>query len=248
MIKRNNSKYLTLKKLLLAPAPCSLPRSALFVHNRNSLWSFWLHLVYSCPNDTLIIQYGWLWCPCSQHLTSLLTNKPTWACFLNSDVSSDSLRTADWWGERLRWRGFSGRALYLCVSLLDPLESHKTQRGPSWKQDLCLKPHRTHDTRMYTLFSSVRHTLLLRQVYKILNWKHFYAGENPWAYLPSKDTFCGQLEDESQREDAIKQGREKKREWERSCRSTFLHLQLAEGGQQDGFVKSCICSFMSVVF
>ena len=42
-------------------------------------------------------------------------------------------------------------------------------------------------------------TLLSRQVYKTFNCKLFYAGDNPWAYLPSKGIFCGQLEDESQR-------------------------------------------------
>lgn len=47
--------------------------------------------------------------------------------------------------ERFGWQG------PLSVSLLDPLESHKTLKGPSWKKDLGLKPYRTHYTGTHTL-------------------------------------------------------------------------------------------------
>lgn len=98
---------------------------------------------------------------------------PTWAYPSNTDVRLCKL--SEGWRltrrevelERLRWQG----SLSPCLSARPPGASQNSG-GP-------LLEAAAHMTQACSLLSSVRHTLLLRQVYKTFNCKLFYAGDNP---------------------------------------------------------------------
>lgn len=99
----------------------------------------------------------------------------------------------------------------------------------------------------YCLFLCQTHTpLLSRRVYKTFNCKLFYAGDNPGANLPSKDIFCGQLEDESQRKRYNKRRegeKKKKHEREQAREKESSERQFCEWMK-----KSCMCSSCQLLF
>lgn len=110
-------------------------------------------------------------------------------------VSSTSVLAGPLWGWEINQHR-AQRAVVIgssmCGPPLNPLESRKNPRIPLGVV-LGLKPRHTC-TRSFPL--SETHS---SWVFKTFKCKLFYVGDNPRAYLPGKDIFCGQLGDESQR-------------------------------------------------
>lgn len=139
--------------------------------------------------------------------------------------------------------------LSISVSLYStPWGLTKLRRAPSWKQDLRLKPYRTHDRGMHTLSSPLSGTHSSWGKYI----KHLIASSSTQGIIlerisPARTYFVDSWRmNHRQREIIGQDKRRKKRENEQD--RDPVRLQLAETQFCEWIKTSCMCSSCQLLF